>query len=166
VQPTVVAAAAITTATTPKNALKTTTVGGSSPQIVRYEVSGNDSKGLTLKDVVVQVDDRTVTPLGGDKINGSGNTTSGSSNGTVIVKPPVGKANATATETNLPVTNATKYTTSASTTTTEFTSVSPPKYLSENGAEVVRFVPYKYCHCDLIVSIPNRFCIYTPLYKN
>jgi len=158
VQPTVVAAAAITTASPPKNALKTTVVGGSSPKIVRYDVSGNDSKGSTLKDVVVQVDERTVMSLGGDKANGSGNATSVNSNVNVVVKPPVGKTNGTATETKLPVTNATQ-TTSTSTTVTEFTSVSPPKYLSENGAEVVRFVPYKYCHCDLIVSIPNRFVL-------
>jgi len=156
VQPTAVAAATLTTATTPKNALKTTAVGGSSPQIVRYDVSGNDSKGSTLKDVVVQVDDRTVTPLGGDKTNSSGNASSGISNATVIVKPPIGKANGTATEKNIPVTIATN-TTGTSTTATEFTSVSPPKYLSENGAEIVRFIPYKYCHCDLIVSIPNCF---------
>lgn len=165
VQSTVVAAAAMTTATTPKNVLKTTTVGGSNPKIVRYDVSGNDSKGSNLQDVVVQVDDRTVISLGGDKANSSGKATSVSSNVTVVVKPSVGKANATATETNLQVTNST-HTTSTSTTATEFTSVLPPKYLFENGAEVVRFVPYKYCHCDLIVSIPNNFVLKYHCKKN
>jgi len=155
VQSTEVATVATTTATTPKNALKTTTVRGGSPQIVRYDVSTNDSKGSTkgstLIDVVVKVDNRTVSPLGSDKINGSGNSTSGSSNGNVVVKPTIGKSNTTATEKNFPAKNGTN-TTSTSITATEFTSVSPPKYLSENGTEVVSFVPNKYCHCDLIVS--------------
>ncbi|XP_022164991.1 tectonic-3 [Myzus persicae] len=158
VQPTVVASAAMTTVATPKNSLKTTAIAGGSPQIVHYDVSGNDSKGSTLKDVFVQVDDKTVTPIGGcDKANGSGKASSGSSNVTVIVKPPVGKVNTTKTETTLLVTNSTN-TTSTSITTTEFTSISPPKYLSENNAEVVRFVPYKYCHCDLIYGSCDINC--------
>jgi len=149
----VVTAAAMTTMATPKNVLKTTTVKGGSPQTVRYVVSGSDSKGSTLKDVVVQVDDNTVTPFGSDKTNGSGNATSKNSNVSIIVIPPFGKANSTVIETNLPVTNATNTTTTTTTTiTAEFTSVLPPKYLPKNDVEVVRFIPFKYCHCDLIVS--------------
>jgi len=166
VQPTVVTAATMTTMATSKNVLKTTTVGGGSPQTVRYDVSGNDSKGSTLKDVVVQVDNKIVTPLSGDKANGSGNATSGSSNVTVVVKPPFGKANSAIIVTNLPVTNATNttnITTTTTSTSTELSSVSPPKYLPENDAEVVRFVPFKYCHCDLIVSALAFFCIYISL---
>ncbi|XP_015364069.1 PREDICTED: tectonic-3 [Diuraphis noxia] len=158
VQPTVVTATAMTTMTTPKKVLKTTTVEGSSPQTVRYDVSGNDSKGSTLKDVVVQVNNKIITPLGGDKTNGSRNATSGSSNVTVVIKPPLGKANFTIIETNLPVTNATNTTTTTITTTTEFTSASPPKYLPENEVEVVRFVPFKYCHCDLIYGSCDINC--------
>lgn len=160
VQPTVVAAAPMTTITTPKNVLKTTAVGGGSSQSVRYDVSGNDSKGSTIKDVIVRVDDKIVTPLVGDKTNDFGNATSGSSNVTPVVKAPVGKTNSKIIETNLPminITNTTSITTTTTTTTTEFTSVSSPKYLPENDPEVVRFVPFKYCLCDLIVSILNRF---------
>jgi hypothetical protein len=164
VQPTTVTA---TVMATTKNVLKTTTVGDGESKIVRYDVPGNDSKGSTLKDVTL-VDDRTVVPLSGDKTNGSKNATSNTSNIAVIVKPPVGKANAKATDTNFLVTNATNSTSTTTTTTTipatiitttttttvstELTSVSPRKYLSDYGAEAVHFVPNKYCHCDLIVS--------------
>lgn len=158
VQPTAVTAAATT-----KNVLKTTAVGSGSPQIVRYDVPGNDSKGSTLKDVLF-VDNRTIIPLGGDKTNGSRNATAGTSNITDIVKSSTGKANAKVTETNFPVKNATNTTsttitaagvttTTTATTTTELTNISPPKYLSEHGTEVVHIIPNKYCHCDLIVSI-------------
>jgi len=158
VQPT-----AVTKTTTTKNLIKTTTAGSGSPQIVRYDVPGNDSKGSTLKDVIL-IDNRTIIPLGGDKTNGSRNATSGTSNITDIVKSSAGTANAKVTETNFPVkytTNTTSTTitaagvptTTTATTTTELTNISPPKYLSEYGTEVVHFIPNKYCHCDLIVSI-------------
>lgn len=155
--------AVITTATT-KNELKTTTVESGSPQIVRYDVSGNDSKGSTLKDVIL-IDNRTIIiPLGDDKTNGSRNATSGTSNITDIVKSSAGKANAKVTETNFTVKNATNTTsttittarvttTTTATTTTQLTNISPTKYFLEYGAEVVHFIPNKYCHCDLIVSI-------------
>lgn len=144
--------------TTPKNPLKATAVGVGGPKIVRYDVSGNDSKGSTLKDVVV-IDDRTVTPLGVDKTNGSGNGTTSSPNVIALA----GKTNVTSTVTIHPVTTVTTNITGTSNTTTEFTSVSPPKDLFENSAKVVRFVPYKYCHCDLIVSIYLIvFCTHKP----
>jgi len=171
-QPTSAVAAAATT--TPKNALKTmTVVGDGGPQTVHhYDVPGNDSKGLTLKDVVV-INDGTVTPLtGGGKANGSGKATSGSSNNVtdaVVVKSSVEKTNATATDAISPIINATNTTSTSTTTSTpaELTSVSPPKYSSKSGAEIVRFVPYKYCHCDLIVSISIRcLCLYIIMYCN
>jgi len=160
VQPTTVTATA--TATT-KNVLKTTTVGSGSPQIVRYDVPGNDSKGSTLKDVIL-VDNTNIIPLGGDKTNGSRNATSGTSNITDIVKSSAGKTNAKVTETNFTVKNAINTTsttittagvttTTTATTTTELSNISLPKYFLEYGAEVVHFIPNKYCHCDLIVNI-------------
>ncbi|XP_026810080.1 tectonic-3-like [Rhopalosiphum maidis] len=168
VQPTAVTTAVMATT---KNVLKTTTVVDGESKIVRYDVPGNDSKGSTLKDVIL-VDDRTVVPLNGDKTNGSKNATSNTSNIGVIVKPPVGKANAKATDTNFLITNATNFTSTTTTTTTipttittttttvstEFTSVSPRKYLSEYGAEVVHFVPNKYCLCDLIYASCDINC--------
>uniref|UniRef100_A0A2H8TLN8 Tectonic-3 n=1 Tax=Melanaphis sacchari TaxID=742174 RepID=A0A2H8TLN8_9HEMI len=163
-QPTTVTAATVPTT---KNVLKTTIVEGISSQIVHYDVPGSDSKGSTLKDVIL-VDDRTIISVGSEKINGSKNATSSTSNMTVIVKPPVEKTSAKTTETNFLVINTTNTTSAtititAATTTanttaiTEFTSVSPPKYLSEYGA-VVHFVLNKYCHCDLIYASCDINC--------
>jgi len=160
VQPTTVTATATTTT---KNVLKTTAVGSDNPQIIRYDVPGNDSKGSTLKDVIL-VDNTNIIPLGGDKTNGSRNATSGTSNITDIAKSSAGKANAKVTETNFTLKNGTNTTSTNITTavvtttttitiTTELTNISPPKYFLEYGAEVVHFIPNKYCHCDLIVSI-------------
>ncbi|KAF0764953.1 tectonic-3, partial [Aphis craccivora] len=165
VQPTTVTATA--TATT-KNVLKTTTVGSGSPQIVRYDVPGNDSKGSTLKDVIL-VDNTNIISLGGDKTNGSRNATSGTSNITDIVKSSAGKTNAKVTETNFTVKNAINTTsttittagvttTTTATTTTELSNISLPKYFLEYGAEVVHFIPNKYCHCDLIYASCDINC--------
>lgn len=125
--------------TTVKNPLlaKTTTAG-----TVRYEVPGNNTDaGSAPKEIVVI--DVTVDPVTGNRTNG---TVAGSGNGTVVTAKTI-----VVTANNGTTVNA---------TTTETVNVSrptPPPVTVNIGVEVVRFVPHKYCYCDILVSIDDRF---------
>lgn len=125
--------------TTVKNPLltKTTTAG-----TVRYEVPGNNTASGSAPNEIVVID-VTVDPVTGNRTNG---TVAGSGNRTVVTaKTIVVTAN---------------HGTTVNATTTEMVNVSlptPPPVTANIGVEVVRYVPNKYCYCDIFVSIDVRF---------
>lgn len=125
--------------TTVKNPLLAKTTAAST---VRYEVSGNNTdSGLVPKEVVVI--DVTVDPVTGNKTNG---TVAGSGNGTVVTAKAID------------VTANNGMTVNATTTETIKVSLPTPPLVTANvGVEVVRFVPHKYCYCDILVSIHDHF---------
>lgn len=125
--------------TTVKNPLltKTTTAG-----TVRYEVPGNNTDpGSSPKEIVVI--DVTVDPVTGNRTNG---TVADSGNSTVVTAKTI--------------VVTTNHGTTVNAMTTETVNVSlptPPPVTANIGVEVVRYVPHKYCYCDILVSIDDRF---------
>lgn len=151
VELTTVTTTTTTTTTTkpPKTTQKTNVTGGG---VVPYDVSGNDTNGSALKEIVI--DSTAPSNSKDDTSHRFGNTsdvTSKSNSNAEAAKTGLltntTSANDTATTTTI--------TTTTTTTTTEAIRVSP----TNNGAaDIVRFVPNKYCYCDFIVSI--RFIFY------
>lgn len=125
--------------------------------LILYNVTVNDTNGSALKEVIVQIDQTPVDAINSKQKPSSspgkltiGNVTSGfttpvAPNISVSIKTTTKATNLAAVETS-PKINVTI----TSTTTELISTKSQPKITS---AEVVRFVPNKYCYCDLTVSI-------------
>lgn len=133
--------AATTTAKAAKGAKSQpkTFVPNGGGRVVRYDdVSGNDS-GTALKEIVVM----DATPVEGSDGNGTMVPNGTSTAGKVV--------NDTAVVT-VSVTN-TRNDTVINTTIAPPSSTTPRPISPSTNAEVVRFVPHKYCYCDLTVSM-------------
>lgn len=148
----------LTTVTT-KTSKNTPLINVSRGEVIPYNVSGNNTDGSVLKEIVV-ID--TTTPLHStdDASHNSGNT-SGKAHSNATATKTVLQANTTNSNSTNTTTTTTTTTTKA-TITTEVIRVSPT---NNDASEVVRFVPNKYCYCDIIVSIYVLY-LYLKMYLN